>query len=104
VLKISWIDHITNDIVFRRTGEKRSFLEHLKKRRLNFIGHSLRHNGLMIRVIEGIIEGKNTKGMPPLEYIKQIKNYVNATFYHDLKSKAENRDEWRVASYQPNGC
>lgn len=79
-MKTDWIDHVTNDELFRRIVEERTLLERLRKRRLNFTGHSLRHNELMTGVIKGMIEEKNTRGRPPLEYIKQIQKYVNVTY------------------------
>lgn len=34
ILKIGWIDHITNEEIFRRVAEERSFLKALKIRRV----------------------------------------------------------------------
>lgn len=44
LLKISWIDHITNLEVFRIIGVGRSFLKAMKIRRAKSIRHKLRHN------------------------------------------------------------
>uniref|UniRef100_A0A8D8XEA4 Craniofacial development protein 2 n=1 Tax=Cacopsylla melanoneura TaxID=428564 RepID=A0A8D8XEA4_9HEMI len=102
--KISWIEHMTNEEVLRRAGEQRSFMKSLKKRRAKLIGHILRHNSLLARVIEGKIEGSNTQGRPPLGYLEQIMKDVNVPTYRELKRKAGNREEWRDAANQPNGC
>jgi hypothetical protein len=51
-----------------------------------------------------MIEGKNTRGRPPLDYIKQIMEDMNVTTYYDLKRKAKGRETWRTAANQPNGC
>jgi len=72
MLKISWIDHMTNEEVFRKAGEERNFIGQIKKRRDNLIGHTLRHDCLLARVIEGMVEGKNTRGRPPLEYKNKL--------------------------------
>jgi hypothetical protein len=53
IFKISWVDHITNEEVFRSVGEKRSFLKALKIRRAKLIGHTLQHDNLQGTIIEG---------------------------------------------------
>ena len=53
IFKISWREKITNEDVFRRAQEEKSFLRNLKGRRAKFIGHILRHNGLVKKIIEG---------------------------------------------------
>lgn len=104
MFKISWIERVTNEEVFRRAGEERSFINRIKRRRATMIGHTLRHNSLLARVIEGKMEGKHTRGRPPLEYMKQIMADFNTTSYYGLKRMAENREEWRAAANQPQGC
>ncbi|KAI5718650.1 hypothetical protein M8J77_024598 [Diaphorina citri] len=104
MMKISWREHVTNEEVFRRAGERRNLMKQLKKRRATLIGHLLRHGTLTARVIEGMIEGTNTVGRPPLDYIKQIMRDMNVTTYYDLKRKAEDRESWRTAANQPLGC
>lgn len=70
ILKISLIDHISNDDVFRRVGEERSFLKILKIRRVKrkAIGNILRYKNLLGRIMRSI-EEKNTRGRPIFEYI-----------------------------------
>ena len=57
MLKISLTERITNEEVFRRTGENGSFFRQLKKRRANFLGHILRHDGPVRRIIQEQTEG-----------------------------------------------
>jgi len=38
------------------------------------IGHTPRDNSLLKRIMEGMIEGKNVVGRPPLDYLQQINN------------------------------
>lgn len=42
------MEHITNEEVFRKAGEKCSFLKSLKSRKIKLIGH----NGFLARLIE----------------------------------------------------
>ena len=70
---------------FRRAQEEKSFLRNLKGRRAKFIRHILRHNGLVKRITEGTIEGKNHRGRPRLDYMKQLMVDMNCTSYCELK-------------------
>jgi hypothetical protein len=54
--KISWTDHVRNEDVLR-VKEQRNILHEIRKRKGNWIGHSLRRNCLLQRVVEGNIKG-----------------------------------------------
>lgn len=58
-LRISWTKHITNEEIYQKTGETRSFLKTLKTRRAMLIGHMLRHDSLLSRIIEGALRGRS---------------------------------------------
>lgn len=83
--------------VFRRIGEGRSFLKVLKIRKAKLIGHILRHNNLLDRIIVASIKGKNTRGRPPLEYISQLVKNLRCSTYYVLKQKA--KKAWRLEKY-----
>jgi hypothetical protein len=55
--KISWTDHVRNEEVLHRVKEERNILRTRKRRKANWIGHILRRNCLLNRVIEGKLEG-----------------------------------------------
>jgi len=55
--KISWTDHMRNKDVLLRVKEQRNILHKIRKRKANWIGHILRRNCLLQRVIEGKIQG-----------------------------------------------
>jgi hypothetical protein len=54
--KISWTDHVRNEDVLLRVKEQRNILHEIRKRKVNWIGHILRRNCLLQRVIEGKIQ------------------------------------------------
>ena len=56
--KISWTDHVKNEEVLLRVKEQRNILHEISKRRTNWIGHIVRRNCLLQRVIEGKIKGE----------------------------------------------
>jgi len=55
--KISWTDNVRNEDVLLRVNEQRNILHEIRKRKANWIGHILRRNCLLQRVIEGKIKG-----------------------------------------------
>jgi hypothetical protein len=55
--KISWTDHVRNEEVLLRVKKKGNILHAISKRKANWIGHILRRNCLLQRVIEGKIQG-----------------------------------------------
>jgi hypothetical protein len=56
--KISWTDRVRNEEVLNRVKEERTILHTIKRRKATWIGHILRRNCLLKRVIEGKLEGK----------------------------------------------
>ena len=69
---VSWREKITNE----------------EGRRARFVGHILRHNDLVKRIIEGTIIGKNHRGRPRLDYMKQLMVDMNCTSYCKLKKES----------------
>ena len=61
MLKISWVDHITNEEVLRRINTKIEFLVKLKRQKISYFAHVMRGNKyeLLQLIIEGKIEGKH---------------------------------------------
>jgi len=55
--KISWTDHVRSEEVLLTVKEHRNILHEISKRKANWIGHILRINCLLQRVIEGEIKG-----------------------------------------------
>ena len=51
--KICWTDHVRNEEVLLRVKEQRNILHEIRKGKTNWIGHILRRNCLLQRVIEG---------------------------------------------------
>ena len=55
--KISWTDRVRNEEVLLRVKEQRIIVHEISKRKVNWIGHILRRNCLLQRVVEGKIIG-----------------------------------------------
>jgi len=74
--KISWNERVRNEEVLLRVKEQRNILHEISKRKVNWIGHILRRNCLLKRVIEGKIKGRRRD-------------------YSHLKEEALDRTMWR---------
>jgi hypothetical protein len=55
--KVSWTDHVRNEEVLLGDKEQRNILHEISKQKAYWIGHILRGNCLLQRVIEGKIKG-----------------------------------------------
>jgi hypothetical protein len=55
--KISWTDHVRNEDVLLRVKGQKNILHEIRNRKANWIGHILRRNRFLQRVIEGKIQG-----------------------------------------------
>ena len=50
--KISWTDHVRNEEVLLKVNEQRNILHAIRKRMANWIGHILRRNCLLQKVLK----------------------------------------------------
>jgi hypothetical protein len=64
MLKISWIQHATNDEIYRCIGIEQQLIRAIKRRRVSYFGHIMRHENyaLLQCILEGKIDGKRTRG------------------------------------------
>ena len=98
MLKIKWTDRITNYEVFRRVKEERLILKILKNSRHSWIGHTVRHNEFVVKILEEAIFGKKTAGRPRLQYLKQDARISGADSYRAMKRMACNKSRWKAAN------
>ena len=56
-MEIICTDHVRNEEVLLRVKEQKNILHEISKKKANLIGHILRRNCLLQRVIEGKIKG-----------------------------------------------
>ena len=71
MLKIKSAERITNDEVCQRAKEERLILEVLKNRLHSRIGHTIRHNELVVNILDGAITGKKAVARPRLQYLNK---------------------------------
>jgi len=96
--KIGWTDHVRNEEVLLRVKEQRNILHEIIKRKANWIGHILRRNCLLHRVIEGKIKGGiEVTGRRGRRCGKLLDGLKERSGYSHLKKDAPDRTIWRAA-------
>ena len=80
MLKISCIQRVTNQEILNMTHEERNVINSIHQRQHNWIGHVIRHDGLLNRITEGgIVEkrGRRRKRQQMIDDIKDKEKYGN---------------------------
>jgi hypothetical protein len=94
--KISWTDHVRNEEVLLRVKKQRNILHEIRKRQANWIGHILRRNCLLQRVIEGKIKGGiEVTVRRGRRRRKLLDDLTESREYSYLKEEALDRTMWR---------
>jgi hypothetical protein len=92
-----WTDLVRNEDVLLRVKEQRNILNEVRKRKANWIGHILRRNCLVQRVIEGKIQrGIKMTGRQGRRRRKLLDDLKERRGYSHLKEVALDRALWRV--------
>jgi len=86
--KISWTDRVRNEEVLLRVKKQRNILHEISKQKANWIGHILRRNCLLQRVIEGKIKGEKE--------VTGRRGRRRRKLLDDLKEEALDRTMWKA--------
>ena len=85
--------------VLRIVGEERMLIKSCKERQKKWVGHILRHDGLLKDVIEGRLERKRLRGRKRIMMLDSIKGREP---YQRMKERAQDRQGW--SDYQNETC
>ena len=86
-----------NEEILFRVKEQTNILHEIPKRKANWIGHILRRNCLLQRVIEGKIQGGiEVTGRQGRRRRKLLDNFKERRGYSHLKEEALDRAMWRA--------
>jgi len=87
----------SNEDVLLRVKEQRNILHEIRERKENWIGHILRRNCLLQRVIEGKINGEiEVTGRRGRRRTKLLDDLKERRGYCHLKEEALDRTMWRA--------
>ena len=107
LLKIKWMDKISNEEVLRRMNEDEMCLyRSIQKQKMAFTGHVLRGSSGedALQILEGKLEATAAKGRPRRMWLDDIKQWTLLNTYEDIKRLAQDRVQRRVctAACQPS--
>ena len=77
ILKISWMDRVTNAEVLARMNTSLTLLISVKKRKLLYFGHVMRNEKyrLLHLIIQGRIEGRRAPGRRRTSWLKNLRQW-----------------------------
>lgn len=75
MLNINWVDKVSNNEILQQVNTQNTIIDTIKTRKLQQLGHTLRHESSIQVVFEGIIPGKKEK------------DDVEQTLYHKFVKK-----------------
>ena len=94
--KISWTDHVRNEVLLR-VKKQRNILLEISKGKANWIGHILCRNCLLQQVIEGMIKGGIIViGRRVRRRRKLLDDLKERRGYSHLKKETLDRTMWRA--------
>lgn len=96
ILRIGWVEKITNEELYRRIQPKQTMLERVKQRKLQLFGHicRMKEDRKIKALMFGIMEGANKRGRPHKEWCDDIEEWCGSSL-QDLSHRATDRKEWQ---------
>ena len=96
MLRISYMDRITNVEVLRRVHQDRRLFRTILDRQHKFMGHCIRKAELEDLCLAGRMIGKRARGGQRKTYMKNFKEYLDADNNHPRKiwDNARDRSSW----------
>jgi len=98
-MRISYVEHVTNEKVLRRVGQDRGLLGQLKLRKLKYFGHTTRHESLEKDIILGIMPGKRRQGGQKKQWIDDIVQWGERSLVERVR-QADNRKGYRCLVHE----
>ena len=80
MLRISWKDKISNEIVLRRIQCQRILIKTIKERKLQYFGHLVRRGDLQRVLMEAKVEGKRGRGRPKTSWTDNIRSWTGLSY------------------------
>ena len=94
MMKISRRDKKTNEEVLKLADEQLYIIPTIKKK-ITYFGHMIRRNNIHRLLLEGLLQGKLSRGRPRTEWLTNITVWTGMR-YEDLVRLAQDREPWRI--------
>ena len=95
ILRISYVDHVTNDEVLKRANAKRSLINTIRDRQMKFLGHIMRNKEIESLTITGKIDGEKARGRQRLTFCKNLSEWMGINEMRMLKVTRD-REMWKI--------
>src|SRR5215469_13146632 len=96
LLKVSWIERISNEIIFERINSSREIMKQTRQKQLKFLGHILREQKLESRVLMGTTGSRMPKGKPRTTYMDGLVKALGGRYSKlRLLRSTNDREKWR---------
>ena len=96
MLRISWVDRVTNETVSQRAGCGRELYRSIRQRQLRFVGHAMRQSQLESTCLTGKLEGKRGRGRPRIKFLDSLTTSIGRKFTQaELLQLTQDREKWR---------
>lgn len=82
ILRISWVDHVTNVEVLLRMNKTTEIVKTIKIRKLQYFGHIMRNEqryGILQRILQGKVLGKRGPGRRRISWLKNLRSWFSMT-------------------------
>lgn len=81
ILKISWVQKVTNDEVMRRMKKEREIINTMKIRKLQYLGHVMRGERyrFLQEIMQGKIQGQRSQGRRRISWLNNLRKWFNCS-------------------------
>ena len=106
ILRISYIDHLTNEEVRAKTqqaiGPHEDPLAIVKRRKLQWYGHVYRSSGLAKTILQGTVKGKRRQGRQRERWEDNIREWTGLEFAQSQRAGKNGRNWLQNRLWYPN--
>ena len=99
ILKVSYTEHRTNVSIREEItgiiGSHESLLTIVKRRKMQFYGHTNRAGNLAKTILRGPVDGKRGRGRPRTTWLKNINDWTGLAV-SDLHTLSMDRHMWKA--------
>jgi len=93
-LRISYVEHVSNEEILRRTGESKKLMSRIKLRKLKHFGHVARHPSLQADILFRKMPGTRRQGGQKAEWLDDVTGWAGGSL-PSLVNLARDRSKWR---------
>lgn len=82
ILKISWMDKISNTRVLQKLNKEREIMHTVKRRKLEYLGHIMRNETkykLLKCILQGKVQGKRSIGRRRISWLKNLRTWFETS-------------------------